>query len=132
MEQISNLDDTQLHNLGKLTANAMIDLIIAYKNSNYNNECINIRLSECDLEGENNSWIQFQIRLQSNPLIFMKDEIEIGYIPNYIQNKISLELFDASIKIINLCEVNNLPIEITNIIINQFEKTINNIIHHKK
>jgi hypothetical protein len=132
MERISDLDDSQLHNLGKITANAMIDLMIAHKNSNYHNECISIRLSECELEGEQNSWIQFQIKMQSNPLLFMQDEIELGYIPNYLQNKINLELFDASIKIINLCEVNDLPIEITNVIINQFEKTINNIIHHKK
>lgn len=129
MQKIAELTDNELLNLGKITANAMIDLLIAHKNYNYNNECINIRISECDLEGEKNSWIQFQLRMQSNPLLFTKGEMEIGYIPKHKEREINLEVFDASMQILDLCEVNGIPVEIANVIINQLEKTINKIIH---
>jgi hypothetical protein len=129
MQKIAELTDKELLNLGKITANSMIDLMIAHKNHNYKNESINIRISECDLESEKNSWIQFQLRMQSNPLLFIKEEIEIGYIPKYKEREINLDVFESSLKILDLCEVNDIPVEIANVIINQFEKTINKIIN---
>lgn len=131
MEQISNLDDSQLLNLGKSVANAMIDLMIASKNKNYKEEFLTTKLTEVEVEGEKNFWVQFQISIQSNPLIFITDEIGVGYIPLTKKKEISLELFESSIQILNLCEMNDIPIEIANLIINKFELAINKITNPK-
>jgi hypothetical protein len=131
MEQISNLDDSQLHNLGKMVANAMIDLMIASKNKNFKEEFYITRLTEVEIEGEKNHWIQFQIAMQSNPLSFINDEIGIGYVPLTKKKEISLEIFESSLQILNLCEMNDIPIEIANLIINKFELAINKITNPK-
>lgn len=131
MEQISNLDDSQLHNIGKLTANAMIDLMIASKNKNFKEEFLISKLTEVEIEGVKNHWVQFQIAMQSNPLSFISDEIGIGYIPLTKKKELSLEIFETSIEILNLCEINDIPIEIANLIINKFELAINKITNPK-
>lgn len=131
MEQINDLDDSQLFNLGKSVANAMIDLMIASKNKNFKEEFLTTRLTEVEIEGEKNHWVQFQIGMQSNPLSFITDEIGVGYVPLTKKKEISLEVFETSIQILNICEMNDIPIEIANLIINKFELAINKITNPK-
>ena len=96
MERLNDLSDDELLNLGRNVANAMIDLMIASKNKNYKDENLYMRLTEVEVNSEKSFWMQFQINAQSNPMLFINDEICTGYIPLHRKKEISFEIFDGS------------------------------------